>query len=68
MAGGPVKEMYESKCKCNRRADLMRLVDREVKRNFGFIDQRLLERPMNPTYLSFNMLLNGGFTRHRAWL
>ena len=49
VAGGPVKEMYESKCKCNRRADLMRLVDREVKRNFGFIDQRLLERPMNPT-------------------
>ena len=49
VAGGPVKEMYESKCKCNHRADLMRLVDREVKRNFGFIDQRLLERPMNPT-------------------
>ena len=68
VAGAPVKEMYESKCKCNRRADLMRLVDREVKRNFGFIDRRLLERPMNPTYLSFNMLLNGGFTRHRAWL
>ena len=50
VAGAPVKEMYESKCKCNRRADLMRLVNREVmKRNFGFIDLCLLERPMNPT-------------------